>query len=196
MFEQFQIDKIKIIKKENGAMSPEIKALVDSKNKLIHIHIQNITEGWYINDGDYIDRILPNDNIDRYIVLDNGFKAAWQIFPERYECVVKKVTAVDLAPNPSVVYNINGYNTRVYNDSIDNSKNTISINNSELFASLISTIRKQVSDNGELINLVKEMENNQGKSGFLKSYQDFISSAANHMTILSPYLPALTQLLT
>jgi hypothetical protein len=196
MFEQFQTDKIKIIKKDSGAVSPEIKAMVDSKNCLIHIHTRNITEGWDINDGDYIDRILPDNRLDRYIVLDNGFKTSWQVFPERYECVVKKTTSIDIFQATSVVYNLNGHNTRVYNDSIDNSKNIININNSELFDSLIRTIKDQVSDNSELINFVREMEKNQGKSGFVKSYQDFISSAANHMTILAPYLPALTQLLT
>jgi len=39
------------------------------------------------------------------------------------------------------------------------------------------------------------MEAAKGTSGFTQKYQNFIASAANHMTVLAPFIPALTQML-
>jgi hypothetical protein len=39
------------------------------------------------------------------------------------------------------------------------------------------------------------MESELGRSGFVKNYSDFIALAANHMTVLGPFVPMLTALL-
>ena len=41
-----------------------------------------------------------------------------------------------------------------------------------------------------------EMEQNIGRSSFLRSYSEFMTLAANHVTVFAPLIPALTQFLT
>jgi|GEM_PF-2767359 len=102
-------------------------------------------------------------------------------------------------PTQSIVYNLNGANTRVNNHSTDQSINVVNASNHEVF----DEIKKILSDNvdnqdelRELRLLVNNMESTQNTSAFTQSYQKFITSAANHMTILSPFIPALTQMIT
>jgi len=42
---------------------------------------------------------------------------------------------------------------------------------------------------------VTELEKAQGTTGFMAQYQEFMALAANHMTILAPFIPALSQIL-
>jgi len=42
---------------------------------------------------------------------------------------------------------------------------------------------------------IDKLEQAQGTPGFLASYQAFMTAAANHMTVLAPFLPALAHLL-
>ena len=92
------------------------------------------------------------------------------------------------------IIHVSGNNSRVYNNSIDNSTNTVKENSVALFQELTKFIRENVEENQKLIELVNMMEENKEKKAFTKSYIDFIASAANHMTILSPFIPALTAL--
>jgi hypothetical protein len=50
-------------------------------------------------------------------------------------------------------------------------------------------------DKAALKDLVQHMENAQDRESFTRAYQDFIYLAAAHMTIIAPFLPALTKLL-
>jgi hypothetical protein len=49
-------------------------------------------------------------------------------------------------------------------------------------------------DNAALLERVRIMEENKGKNTFTKAYTDFIAVAANHISILSPFIPALTEM--
>jgi hypothetical protein len=46
-----------------------------------------------------------------------------------------------------------------------------------------------------LIQLVNEMKVNAKKPKFNELYQNFIQSVANHMSIVAPFIPALTMLM-
>ena len=46
-----------------------------------------------------------------------------------------------------------------------------------------------------LLDHVDVMQADVGKQGFTKRYHDFITAAANHMTVIGPFLPALSSLL-
>lgn len=46
-----------------------------------------------------------------------------------------------------------------------------------------------------LLGVVKEMQDSHGTDGFVGAYQRFMSVAANHMTVIAPFLPALAGLL-
>ena len=46
-----------------------------------------------------------------------------------------------------------------------------------------------------LTKSISDMENNRGTERFTKAYKNFVQAAANHMTIVTPFLPTLTSLL-
>lgn len=102
-------------------------------------------------------------------------------------------------PIQSTVYNLIGANTRVNNHSTDQSINIVNTSNNELFDEIKSILNHNVADQDELRELrllVNEMESKQNTSGFNQAYTKFITNAANHMTILSPVIPALTQMIS
>jgi hypothetical protein len=42
---------------------------------------------------------------------------------------------------------------------------------------------------------VNELEQETGRQGFARKYAEFMALAADHMEVLGPFIPALTQLL-
>lgn len=98
---------------------------------------------------------------------------------------------------PSIVYNFHGHNARVNNGSVDYSVN---ISSSEtVFSEIKKTIEAGVRDEtqrNELLTKANELEQCVGKAGFAKKYAEFIAVAANHMELLGPWIPALTQWLS
>jgi hypothetical protein len=66
------------------------------------------------------------------------------------------------------------------------------------FLSLQEVLRQNVDQNDardKLITLVEEMRRGARVGAFTEKYRDFISAAADHITIVAPFLPALGQFL-
>jgi hypothetical protein len=148
-----------------------------------------------IEEDDILERKLPNGLTERYVVLDRGF---WNTgnFPAHYQCKVRKESNVRKASSQTtIIYNLYGHGSRVNIESVDNSISTIETNQEQLFEKMIEVIKKEVPNNQLLLNAVAEMKEHAGKPTFLGKYQDFIQLAANAMTILGPFMPALSQLL-
>jgi hypothetical protein len=76
-----------------------------------------------------------------------------------------------------------------------NITSTTTINDASIFETLASAIATQVHNVNEqqrLMATVQRMEQAQtDKSAFAVAYGDFVSSAANHMSVVAPFLPAL-----
>jgi len=148
-----------------------------------------------IEEDDVFERKLRNGLIERYVVLDRGY---WDTgnMPAHYQCKVKKEINVQRQKQPSmIVYNLYGHNARVNNHSIDNSVSVIDINPDEVFDKLEYAINANNSNNDKLIACISEMRTSVGKPIFLEKFQDFVSLGANLMTIIGPYLPALSQMI-
>lgn len=99
----------------------------------------------------------------------------------------------------NIVYNLNGANTRVNNHSNDYSTNIINASSSDLFEELRKVLKTNVHDTSEVViltEIVNEMENSQNSNKFNQAYTKFITGAANHMTLISPFIPALSQMIT
>lgn len=65
--------------------------------------------------------------------------------------------------------------------------------------SVMQELRKiaQTLENAEeILTRIEAMEQSIGKKGFAEKYNDFIQSAANHMTAFSLFIPTLTQIIT
>ena len=98
----------------------------------------------------------------------------------------------------NITYNLHGDNPRVNINSQDYSINTK--NSEKIFQELAKAISESIPEEslkGQLLDRVKEMEQKlNDKQSFLRAYSDFIALAANHMTIIGPYIPALTQFIS
>ncbi|MDX8400019.1 MAG: hypothetical protein R8K20_07195, partial [Gallionellaceae bacterium] len=69
----------------------------------------------------------------------------------------------------------------------------------QLFFSINKSIKNSGIKDAEiqvLLDKLSELEKSVGSSEFSGKYNEFIQLAANHMTILAPYIPALTNLLS
>lgn len=101
-------------------------------------------------------------------------------------------------PRSTVIYNLNGANSRVNNSSNDFSTNVIDTSPSDLFDEIRKVIKNNLEDEIEVRNLrilVNEMESAQETPKFNDVYTRFITSSANHMTLLAPFIPALSQMI-
>jgi ATP-dependent protease HslVU (ClpYQ) ATPase subunit len=93
------------------------------------------------------------------------------------------------------VYNLTGDNARLYFDSVDNSNNVVKKSNDHLFQALREEIIAKIDNNRILLQLVDEMKQSVGTSTFQQKYISFISSAADHISVISSFIPALTKFL-
>ena len=156
-----------------------------------------------IEDGDRFERQLPSGIVDVFTVLDSGFQQGLHGMPAHYQSKVRKNTAESPpsprpAAGPQVVNNLIGPNTRVNIQSSDSSTNVVSVESAVLFDNLREAIQKFSLDSTlarQLIQNVNAMQSAVGTKTFGERYMEFIAVAADHMTLVAPFLPALRQLL-
>lgn len=192
-FRQLMKDIVTVVK-QDGTRFEEVAASV-GKNQ---ISIMDTTVA--IEDGDTIERQIPGGIVERYTVLDAGYHNALHSIPARYVMDVRKESAIPrVAPVPPQNFYLNGHNSRINNNSIDASVNTVSMSSSQVFAELRQALSDAETDEGRreaLMASIAAMETSQGTPGFLPHYQAFMQAAANHMTVIVPLLPALAQLIS
>jgi hypothetical protein len=148
-----------------------------------------------IEEDDIIERPLRNGLVERYLVIDRGF---WDTgnMPAHYQCkVIKEAAARKAAASGTVIYNIYGHNSKVNIHSTDNSISIVNAAPEELFTRLHDVIQEKIQDNQDILEVVRAMQQNIGRPTFFEKYQEFIGLTANIMTIVGPFLPALTQLI-
>lgn len=86
-------------------------------------------------------------------------------------------------------------NTRININSQDNSTNTNISADRNVFNEIKSAFNSSsinTSEKEAILNKLEELEKSVDSGKFPEKYKDFIALAANHMTILAPFLPALT----
>jgi hypothetical protein len=96
------------------------------------------------------------------------------------------------------VYHVYGHNPRWNVNSSDNSANTVTVSSDQVFANLRQELESRVSDGEERADILEKLtalEQSQNSPSFGKRYTEFVAAAANHMILLSPFIPALTELL-
>jgi len=89
---------------------------------------------------------------------------------------------------------ITGHQNRTVINSVDTSSNDLEIAN--VFESLTATISSQIADLGDreaLLDAVERLQAARGSTDYAGAYRRFIELAANYVTILGPFLPALSQ---
>jgi hypothetical protein len=186
-------DRVALVK-QDGTRHEDIPANVQPKK--IFIDDASVP----VEEGDRISRTLPNGLVESYLVLDRGFYEKFGGIPAHYQIEVRKESR---PPDPSragatVIYNLHGANSRVNVHSIDSSTNVVDATPDVVFERLRAALREAVAEETsrqELLKAVAKLEANQGGQGFVGAYKEFITLAAAHMSVLSPFIPALTQML-
>lgn len=145
--------------------------------------------------GDEIRRRLPNGADEVFEVIDPTFFGAMDSLPGHFQIDVRRKGSFPHGKGGHMNITVTGDNARVNIGSTDNSTNTV--NHGALFADIIAAIERGVPDDqrGVLIEAVRDMERAQGTGGFAGAYQRFVAVAADHFTLVAPFLPALTALL-
>jgi hypothetical protein len=190
MLRNFMKDTVALIK-PSGERIDGIRAAVTPGK----VFIDN--GGLPLEEGDTLERALPNGLVERYRVLDRGYFAAFHGQAAHYQAKVEKESAPRPRSTGSIVYNVSGPNARINVHSSDNSTNVVNVAPAQLFKQLVAAIEAGVQADTErkaLITRVSALEEGSRSGSFLSAYQQFIAAAANHMTIVAPFLPALAQL--
>ena len=180
---------------QDGTTRGEIKALVDKTNI--------ITEdaSLPIDVGDTIERDLPHGRKETHLVTEVEFHKSLGRIPDFYEVTTRNPDSLSDQPGERgvSVYVADSPHTRVNLNSIDNSNNVVNTQAHEVFQQIRHLLETGVEDSGErtaLLQSVDEMQTaHETQDNFISKYKDFMGLAANHMTVLTPVIPALTSLL-
>ena len=160
-------DKVKLIK-QDGRVFVNIKA--NAQTDIIFIQDEKIS----VEKNDIIERKSSIGVIERTIVIDPRYFSNHAGF-EGYQCKVKS-------------------NSKVNINSIDDSINNVTNTPEKVFEQLEKVISEQIKNNQKLLKQLFDLKENKGKPTFIGKYKIFIMSAANHMSLLAPFIPALTQM--
>jgi hypothetical protein len=118
---------------------------------------------------------------------------------ERLKSVIKNQnTVIDTIKDTKSTINHYGDYARVNMNSTDLSVNTITVNSENVFNGLRDAIETKIENSEEkkeLLQQIEEMESSQGTEHFKTKYTNFVASAANHISIIAPFIPMLTTLL-
>jgi hypothetical protein len=129
-------DKVSLLK-GNGEVFKDIQASVRTKKTFIQ------RSDILIETGDLIQRTMSNGATETYEVVDPGFHEGHGGIPAGYQIVHKNLGLPEAEKAiQSITYNLNGNNTRVNNNSTDNSTNVVNINND--VAEHISMLRDEI----------------------------------------------------
>ena len=182
-------DRVTLVKKDGTVFKRDVPASVQAKMILIH------DATLPIETDDHILRTLPSKLDEDFVVTDATFYNAGSL--THWEIKYRRSDA-PLAPTQTIINHISGHNARVNIGSTDNEVNQMIENSEKVFLELAEALRRNVAQDDardRLLTLVEDMRNGASKGTLKEKYQEFITAAANHMTIVAPFLPALTQLL-
>lgn len=112
--------------------------------------------------------------------------------------VEEKQKAAQNAPNIQITNyghyhqgDTHGHQNRTTVNGIDASTNNLATDVFEQLQSAVTNNIDNAADRDALLQLIKQMDERKGTGGFKEAYTSFLVSAANHMTIIAPFLPAL-----
>ncbi|SFB10799.1 hypothetical protein SAMN03159496_01906 [Rhizobium sp. NFR07] len=147
--------------------------------------------------GDELRRKLPNGTEEAFEIIDPVFYDGGRMIPAHFQVKIRRKGAFNPGTGGNYTIHVSGSNARVNLNSTDNSSNIV--NNNRVFSELRAAISEHVSDDSArvlLLNSVDDMDAAKAdKPNFLNAYQHFIATAADHITVVAPFLPALAPLL-
>ncbi|MCA1630765.1 MAG: hypothetical protein LC785_06435 [Acidobacteria bacterium] len=119
-----------------------------------------------------------------------------------FEVHVEKINVAGQPTRPyqssGTNYYLHGEHARVNINSQDQSINLSVRSVENVFSNLRQAISNQVQNVEErtvLLHQLQELEQAKGTTTFTDKYRDFMSFAADHIGVIAPFIPALSQLL-
>jgi len=195
MFEDLMNERLTLHKKSTGQMHP-FAALVQPGKSLIITGDGRLP----VEEGDLVERPLPT-SVETYTVIERGYYADTDGIHAHYQMKVRKNSAAPgqthQAGPVTHIYNLTGNQARVNVQSTDSSVNISSVTNEELFAGIAEEIQRHVPNEPQRNQMLAKLEalRRADATSMGERYREFISTAADHMTLLTPFLPALAALL-
>ena len=193
-FDDFEEDII--YAKPNGFIKKNVPAFFNHPKKKVDIHDISLD----IEKGDKIVRPRPSGKSEEYTVESSIYhpsKGVFSVFGEFYE--VKYSDKEKRSTNSEqTTINLFGSSSRININSTDNSNNNFNYLN-QTFNDMRNAVQKAGLDDQitkDLLGRIEHLEMSAGTNVFKESYSDFITNIANHMTIFSPFIPALTNMIT
>lgn len=138
-------------------------------------------------------QVQANDHGAIHLVQD--YENASRGWNADIQILVARLKTARMSTQPTIIYNFHGANARVNNNSVDASVNVVTVSEKQLFDDVKKALAT-LSDMEAKARLTKEVETLQAqteKPSRMAGYLKFIEHAANHLTVLSPFLPALAQ---
>ena len=179
---------------EDGSKHENVRASVQKQQ----IFIDDVTIPLSI--GDKIERVLPSGQREVLLITNFQMWKGIRRIRDYYEIDYRREgvrqhqrqpTNVNLHVSDSPQARVNLY-------SNDQSQNIINSQSEQLFSQLRELLKESIADSHDLevlLERVDDMERNQGTDDFTRAYKDFLATAADHISILAPVLPALASLL-
>lgn len=190
-FNRFPQDKLTLVK-PNGSRIENVLGICSSDSIVIGDSLLPLEE------GDHLERKLPSGLLEVYLVHDRGFYPKFHNIAAHYQAKVRKLTTMEIERRQkSHVISVHGNNARVNVNSTDNSNNMVISHEDDLFKVLAAEVERHVVDGSErnaLLAAIDSMKDAQGKEQLLNGYQRLVAAAANHMTLIAPFLPSLAKL--
>jgi hypothetical protein len=96
------------------------------------------------------------------------------------------------------VYHVQGNNNRWLTNSQDHSVNVITQSSDQIFANLRQEIESKVpagDEQKDILGRLSALEQAHNSPSIVQRYTEFIAAAANHMQLIAPFIPALTEML-
>jgi hypothetical protein len=194
MLDEFMTESLTLHKKGTGHLH-KFRGMVQSTRGKIYTNDGRLP----VEEGDLIERPLPT-SIEMYTVTDRGYFAETHVTPVHYQMKVRRTSLeAESTREPRQVthiYNLTGAQARVNIQSDDSSVNISSVTNEQMFAGIASEIKQHVADERQRIEMLADALKRADSKTIAERYREFISTAADHMTLLLPFLPALTALVS
>jgi hypothetical protein len=119
---------------------------------------------------------------------------------EEAECLIeqRKVNPKMRKPQPPVqnTYHLHGHNSRVNIESTDQSVNVVNISSTELFVQMRELLQKNTTgaEQERVLQKLDAMEKAHNQPSFGQRYTEFIAETADYVTLLTPFMPALAEM--
>ena len=176
---------------EDGSKNKNIRASVQKKQ----IFIDDATIPLSV--GDRITRTLPSGQRETLVITNVQLWKGNFGISDYYEIDFSREGVQEGHP-ATVVHVSDSPQTRINFYSTDQSQTIINSQTEQVCSRIRELLRGSILDSHELevlLERVDDIERNQGTDDFTRAYKDFLATAAGHISVLAPVLPALASLL-